>query len=291
MARFLSPYIQNETSSTVVIKNVSSAGGLTSINQFVSQKANSLDIIYINTQTAFLSQIFKMPNVNYDLKSISFLGKISSDPYVLLVNPNLPYKTFDEFINSKSTIKWASSGKTTGSSTNAAILSEIFQLNSKIIMGYKGSNETALSTMRGETDAIIVTVPSAVKYINNQNLVPLVVFDENRSKELLNVPTIFELTNLNEEQKWLLDFRLNLSKLGKTLAIVPNAPKENVEYLSSVIEKIVTNKDVISQANKEGLEIDFQNKEEYKKLLDSFFITLDDEKIEKIKYILLEKYY
>src|SRR3546814_2421525 len=57
-------------------------------------------------------------------------------------------------------------------------------------------------------------------------LAPVAVLSRQRSTLLPEVPTIFEVAAIGDEQAWWLDYRAGLTELGRTLIAEPGTPDD-----------------------------------------------------------------
>src|SRR3546814_11346654 len=69
-------------------------------------------------------------------------------------------------------------------------------------------------------------------------LAPVAVLSRQRSTLLPEVPTIFEVATIGDEQAWWLDYRAGLTELGRTLIAAPGTPDERLAFLRQANDRV-----------------------------------------------------
>ncbi|MFZ5564430.1 MAG: Bug family tripartite tricarboxylate transporter substrate binding protein [Thermodesulfobacteriota bacterium] len=291
LARLIAPEFEKRTGATVVVRNTPGGGGAVALNQVANGKPDGLTLMLVNGQAAVLAQLLSDEAVRYDLTATPTIGLVSPEPAVVLVGKDAPYKSIADMLAARQPVKWAAGSKIDNMADIEACLSEALQLKSKIIIGYKGSNEAALSVMRGETDAITITASSGKKFSQDGQLIPIAIVSRQRNNLLPDVPTIFELVKLDDAHAWWIDFRANLSNIGRYLVTTPGTPPERVDYLVSVVKDILTDKAFLEYARSKKAEIEYAEIEHTNGLIRQALKSLSKEQLEQVRHVLLEKYY
>jgi tripartite-type tricarboxylate transporter receptor subunit TctC len=185
--------------------------------------------------------------MNYDtLKDIQPIIQISSLPLVLVVNPNLPPKTFQEFIayakSNPGKLNYASSG----SGTSPHLAGEMFKTmtgTSLTHIPYKGNAPVLNDLLAGQVDAHFGLVPGMLPYIKSGKLRPLAVTTKTRVASLPDVPTIMESGYSNYEiNSW------------QGLFAPANTPPEIIAKLNELTNQILNDPEFRAILAKEGSE-------------------------------------
>ena len=290
-ARLLAPWIEKETGAIVVVENRPGAGGLVALNQVFREKPDGLTIMLVNGQGAALAQLLSLEGVNFDLLQIPWLGRIAAEPLVMMLSGKSTFQTIDDIKKSETSIKWGGGGKADAIADTAAFVSQALNLRSQIIIGYKGSKETSLAVMRGEVDGMFVTAATAQKYARGNKLRPIAVLARKPSSFFPDIPTLYEVGSPDSEGLWWLDFRAKISLIGRALITSPGTPQGQVDYLASIIKKILTDQEFLAESAAKGRTISYYPAEELYKLITETVGGLHGEQLERVKYVVLEKYY
>lgn len=133
--------------------------------------------------------------VDYELRQMSWIGRIESQDFLLLVRADSDIHSIEDF-QAQDEITFVSIGY--GATVLAAmqIVAEQLDLMSKnpiFITGYEGTTDQLMALVRGDGNATIAPISTALQYISSGNLRPLAATGENRSEVLANVPTFAEL--------------------------------------------------------------------------------------------------
>ncbi|ABW68105.1 Bug family tripartite tricarboxylate transporter substrate binding protein [Desulfosudis oleivorans] len=291
LARLIAPEIEKRTGATVVVRNLPGGGGAVALNQVANGKPDGLTLMLVNGQAAALAQLMSQEAVRYDLTTTPTIGLVCPEPSVVLVGKDSPYKSIDGMLHAKQPVKWAAGSKIDNMADVEACFSEALGLNSRIIIGYKGSNEAALSTMRGETDAIAISATSGKKFSQDGRLVPLAILARQRSSVLPDVPTIFEVVELDDAHAWWIDFRAGISDIGRYLVTTPGTPPQRVDYLVSVVKEILTDPAFIEFVKSKKALIEYAEVSQTDRLIEKTLKSLDKDRMERVRHVLLEKYY
>jgi len=84
---------------------------------------------------------------------------------------------------------------------------------------------------------------------------------------------------------------MRINQVGRVLMTTPETPKERIDYLSSITEQILTDTDFIDAVQAKGRLIDFADPDQVRSLLDTTLGALEDNQLEKVRAVILEKYY
>ena len=290
-ARLLAPWIERETGATVVVENHPGGGGIVALNKVYREKPDGLTIMLVNGQGAALAQLLKMDGVRFDLLKVSWLARVAAEPLIMLLSKKSTFRSIEDIRKSDVPVKWGAGGKADANADTAAFVSHALGLNSKIIIGYKGSKEASLAAMRGESDGMFVTAATAKKYTKGDKLVPIAVLGREPTSFFPDLPTLFEAGHPSSESAWWLDFRAQVARIGRTLITVPGTQKAQVEYLSAVFEKILMDPQFIAEAKKKGRNISYLPPKKLYNLIVETVGTLQGEQLENVRYVVLEKYY
>ncbi|HEY2901628.1 MAG TPA: tripartite tricarboxylate transporter substrate binding protein [Polyangia bacterium] len=191
-ARLVVQKLQQTTGWTVVVENKPGAGGRIS-SQFVANATPDGYTVLVGAsgQMAIATAIYS--NLGYHAtKSFIPLNMIASFPLVLVVKEDGPKSV-------KELVEW---GKAHPDKSNYAtsspaftIPTELFKLKTgmpAVAIPYKGSNESNLSVISGQTLFTISDGPPAIPLVKGGKTRALAVTGSERSPELPDVPSMAE---------------------------------------------------------------------------------------------------
>ena len=162
--RALVPHLEKKLGAKVLPTNEPGAGGLIAVNRTLNAPADGLTILLVGGETLVTAQLYDAPGVNYDVRKLTWLARVSSEAKVALLGPKAPYNSVADMVKSDTPVTWAGSAKIDGNADFTAIMAYALGMKSKIITGYKGTGGMNLAIQRGEVDGRVVSEESAALY-------------------------------------------------------------------------------------------------------------------------------
>lgn len=298
-ARMISTEIAVRTGGTVVVENQPGGGGLLALNRLVQESADGTRIMLLGGESALLAQLTGRPGTRFDIKQLNWLGRAQIDTPIVLWSMTNPERSFAEVlktINEQGAV-WGSTGLTDNISDAESAMAHALGLGPdkfRIVMGYSGSSEVALAVVRGEADGIVVSNSSAINYVgsaDSQSVVPVATLSRTRETTFFpDVPTIFEVADLNEEGQWWIDFRSSITEMGRTFVTHGDVPAGRVAYLREILAAILTDQNFITMAAQHQRPINYMSAQDQAQLVERIFNGLTPERIQEVKHVLTEKY-
>ncbi len=290
-ARLLAPHLERHLGATVAVENQPGGGGLVALNRLAAGTPDGLTIMLANGEGAALAQLLGQEGARFDLAELAMLGRVAGEPRVLLVTADGPFESLIGLMNTPRTFKWAASGKTDGLGDSAAFVSAALGIPAQIVIGYKGAKEAALSVMRGETDGLTPSASSARQYAKDGALRPLAVLGREHAEAMPEVPTIFELIELDRERSWWIDYRAQFADLGRILVAPPGVPLARLQELRRAVHAVMTDPEVIAEAEARRRPLRYAPSERLRGLIERTLFAVDEVRLRKLREIVLERYY
>jgi tripartite-type tricarboxylate transporter receptor subunit TctC len=185
-----------------------------------------------------------MNGIQFDLGKMSWVGKASSDPRVMVVSKKSPFKTLADMQKSDRPVVFVASGVGGGSYNEAHMVGRAFDFPYKVLTGYAG-NEGHLSMMRGESDAAMDGSETSMVLVDRGDAFLMMQF----GKEIPNVPDGSDLAK-TEQAKTISALLEAQSVLARITAGPPDIPAERLATLRTAYSKTLAAPDFLADAKK-----------------------------------------
>jgi putative tricarboxylic transport membrane protein len=289
--RALIPHLEKKLGARMLPTNEPGAGGLIAVNRTVNAPADGLTILLVGGETLVTAQLYDAPGVNYDVRKLTWLARVSSEAKVALLGPKCPYNTVADMVRSDTPVTWAGSGKIDGNADFTAIMAYALGMKSKIITGYKGTGGMNLAIQRGEVDGRVVSEESAALYGPSNGMRVVAVLARKRLEQFPDAPTLFEAAALSPAQARLIDWRASIAGLGRLVMVTPGTPQDRVELLQKAFADVIRDPGFVAEVKKLSLSANHAGADEVRATVEHAMTMLDAAALAEVRQIALERYY
>ena len=192
--RVIADAMAKSMNASIVIENKPGAGATIGADAVAKSPPDGYTLLLASQTNVISATLYpKLPyDAVEDFVPISLIGR---EPGVLVVNPALPAKTFQEFVayvkERPGKIDYASSGNGSGQHLFMALLASSLNLKMNHIP-YRGSGQATTDLIGGQVQAAIPGTAGMVGHIKAGKLRALAVTGARRSPQLPDVPTLAE---------------------------------------------------------------------------------------------------
>ena len=257
-ARILTPYVEKELGVPINIINKPGGGGWIGWTDLATAKPDGYTIGYINTPNFMTGYLDPKQKREQNMDSFTLIANHITDPGAIAIR-----KDETRFTDMKSLMEYAKTHELTATSTGvgsddhlaALKLNKAFGTKFKPVHN-KGSAESQADVMGGHVDVLFANVGELFTLHKSGEIKVIGVMSEQKSPFLTDVPTLKEA-----------GFDGVTSGSARGLAAPKGLDPEKLEILRKAFEKGIKNEEQVKKQGETGLQVDYKEKDDYKKLL------------------------
>ncbi|MGH8814417.1 MAG: Bug family tripartite tricarboxylate transporter substrate binding protein [Advenella sp.] len=195
LARLLARYMGPHLGQTIVVENVTGAGGTIGATQVARAAADGYMLMIGTPSTIQVNPVIQK-DLRYDpSKDFSPVSQFTDSPVALVINKNLPWTSVNDLVAAAKlkpgTINFGSAGK--GSIEHLS--AEMFEAQANIKMAhvpYRGTSQSLNDLRSGFIQVLFENLPPVLQLIQANEIKALAIGSANRSGFLPDLPTISE---------------------------------------------------------------------------------------------------
>ena len=297
-ARLVGRYIGKHLpgNPNVLVQNVPGAGGVVAANQVYSlTKPDGLTFLAV-TRSNYLDQMVSKPEVKFDFRKFSWIGSFNKAPMMVACRSDTPYKSIAAMRAAKTPPRFGQAGTGSISFVFANLISKVFDMKIKNVLGYGSGREIDLGMERGEADCratsdITVIRPPWNRWVKENWVTFVLQQGPEKSRLLPPVPTVMELAPPEGAPFVnLMNVVLAYTEFDRPYAAPPGMSKERLQLLRDGFERLLKDPEFVAEAKKQ-LDWDgstFLTGEQMRQKIE-ITVTQPPDVIKRIKEVLAEE--
>ena len=216
---------------TVVVKNISGAGGRTGSISLYRAKPDGYTIGLLDVAGLVPYQkAVGAAKAGYDMDKFVWIGRVANEPWALYASAKSPIKNLDD-LKARKDLSWGIEGIGSTKWLFSVLEARGLGLPLRFVSGYGGTGELIPASLRGDFDVWTNAGPAAIPYVQQGEMRALLQFGEQRMPAFADVPTAKELGH---------DV---IAEILRLVAAPPGTPDNIAKTLEDLLVKAMNDQD------------------------------------------------
>jgi tripartite-type tricarboxylate transporter receptor subunit TctC len=188
----------------VIIENRPGAGNNIGTEAVINAPPDGYTVLLVNPANGINTSLYKKLNFNF-VRDIAPVAGLTRVPNVMEINPDIPAKTAQEFIDYAKAHPGKINMASSGNGTSVHLSGELFKMMTGVNLQhvpYRGAAPALTDLISGQVQLMFDNMPSSIEHIRAGKLRALAVTTAVRSPALPDVPTVAETVPGYEASAW-----------------------------------------------------------------------------------------
>jgi tripartite-type tricarboxylate transporter receptor subunit TctC len=259
-ARLLTDKLQSILGQPITVDYKSGAGGIVGAQDVMKSPADGYTLMLANTGVLVINPALYSKLPYGTLKDFTPIARTAMQPLALLVNPQVPAHTLQDFVKYAKANPGKINYGSAGNGGSSHLVPEMFKSATGIFMvhiPYRGSAPAFTDLIAGQVQFMAESIPQAAQYHKQGKVRALAVTSRERNSAMPDVPTVIE------------------TKLAKDFDVVgfygfmapAGTPKPIVDKLSDAFKQVLALPEVRNRMITQGADPAFLGADDFAKFL------------------------
>jgi tripartite-type tricarboxylate transporter receptor subunit TctC len=277
-ARLLSRYFGKHFpgNPTIVPQQMAGAGSLRAANYIYSVAPKDGSVFGTFSRSMGISPL--VDKAEFDSRKFTWLGSVTDDNTICVSSAASPIKNWDDFLNKPS--KFGGEGAGSDPDIWALMYKNVFDVNTKVISGYPGTNDIVLAMERGEVDGLCGLSWSTIKtqharWLTDHSVNFIVQEALQKEPAIDSTPLATDLAK-TPEQLQILKLMLVSQAMARPFAAPPDIPADRKAALLAAFDATMKDSDFLAEAQKLNFDVRPVSATQIDKMLAEVYATPKD---------------
>lgn len=260
----------------MVVQNMPGAGSLIAANYvYGAAKPDGLTLGMVGNGV-YLDQLFGNKEVQYDVRKFVWVGAVDQRDFVLYMKADTPWKSIEDFFTATEAPRCGATGSADQTTIIVNAMQEALGTKVKIVRGYPGGPEIDLAIEKGEVHCRGIGISS--HFAREPFLTwhrqgfdrHIIQTGAKRDPRMVDTPTIYELMDKKRTPdigRGVARVLLASGTVGRPMLATPGIVVDRVRILREAYLKALKEPELVAEAKKKRLDLDFLSGEELERLM------------------------
>lgn len=272
LARHYGNHIPGQPSTIPV--NMPGSGALRAANYLYGVAKKDGTSIGIVGASTLMEPLLGNDKAKFDPTKYTWIGSMAKDIAFCGIWKTAGIKSLADWQKTNKQLTFGSTGPAAITAQHPIVMKNLFNINAKVLSGYKGTKEVNIAMQRGEVDGSCGLFTSSItsqykRYVDSGDMFLIMQMGPSTTDMFGKVPSIFDLAKTDMEKK-VLDIHFGQLLLGRPFIGTPDMPADRAKALRESFLAVLKDPKLLADAKKVNIEIDAISAEDALKLLVGF---------------------
>ena len=242
----------------IIVQNMLGGSGLTAAGYMANVAARDGTVIAGVHSHIPTAPLLSRQGVQFDATKLSWIGSITSDPFVGYVWHTTSIQTFDDTLKTETIM----GGNAIGAAgvDYAIVARELTGAKLKIVTGYPNSTDVKLAMERGEVHGTFANAYGSLRtaeptWIKEKKIRIIIQHGLSKHRDLPDVPLMIDYVK-DAADRQAVEFMLARQEFSKPYAAPPEVPAERLAILRKAFDATMKDPAFLAEIEKANLAVD-----------------------------------